>query len=89
MYPRERVLAVDWTPHPALGKGLDERNRIRAAADEKGMRGWLGEHLLFELPPADDDADGKCVCLVAACGAKGATVRFERYAVTEGETATG
>jgi hypothetical protein len=83
MYPRERVLAVDWTPHPALGKGLDERNRIRAAADEHGMKGWLGEHLLFELPPADDDADGKCVCLVAACGAQGAKVRFERYAVTE------
>jgi hypothetical protein len=89
MYPRERVLAVDWTPHPALGKGLDERNRIRAAADEKGMRGWLGEHLLFELPPADDDADGKCVCLVAACGAQGAKVRFERYAVSEGAAAAG
>jgi hypothetical protein len=86
-YPRERVLAIEWTPHAALGKGLEERNRIRAAADEHGMKGWLGEHLLFELPPADDDADGKCVCLVAACGARGASVRFERYAVAGADVA--
>jgi len=80
-YPRERVLAVEWTAHPALGRGLGERNRIRAAVDENGMKGWLGEHLLFELPSADDDADGKCACLIAACDGRGATVRFERFQV--------
>ena len=89
MYPRERVMAIEWTAHPALGRGVGERNRLRAAADDRGMRGWLGERLLFELPPADDDADGKCACLVAGCGAGGVTVRFERYAVSGGDRATG
>jgi hypothetical protein len=80
-YPRERVMAVEWTEHPALGRGLGERNRIRAVVDENGVKGWLGEHLLFELPSADDDADGKCVCLIAACDGRGASVRFERFQV--------
>ncbi len=80
-FPRERVIAIDWTEHPALGRGLEERTHIRVTADHKGLSARLGEHILFELPPLADDADGKCVCLVAACDTHGATVRFERFGV--------
>jgi hypothetical protein len=80
-YPRERVMVVDWTTHSALGRGLDERTRLRVAVDAYGMRAWAGEHVLFELPAAPDDADGKCVCLVAGCDVHGTSVRFERFQV--------
>jgi hypothetical protein len=90
MYPRERVMALDWTEHPALGKGLGERNRVRVAVDRLGMRAWLGEQLLFTLLSGADDADAKCVCLVAGCDAHGTSVRFERFqiAVAEDEPAS-
>jgi hypothetical protein len=86
MFPRERVMVVDWTQHPLLGRGLDERTRLRVAVDTQGIRAWLGENVLFDLPPSPDDADGKCVCLVAGCDAHGARVRFERFHV---DTPTG
>jgi hypothetical protein len=85
MYPRERVMAVDWTEHPTLGRGLGERNRIRVAVDRLGMRAWLGDKLLFTLTAAPDDADAKCVCLVAGCDARGTSVRFERFQIAEVE----
>jgi hypothetical protein len=83
MYPRERVMAIDWTPHTSLGRGLDERTRIRVSVNASGMRAWLGDQVLFEMPPMADDADGKCVCLVAACDTHGASVRFERFQIDE------
>ena len=82
-YPRERVMAVEWTEHPSLGRGVGERNRIRVSADHRGIRMSVGEHLLFEQPPSADDADAKCVCLVAGCDALGATVRFDRFGRAE------
>jgi hypothetical protein len=82
-YPRERVMAIDWTEHPSLGRGVGERNRIRVTADHRGVRARLGDRVLFEQPPWADDADAKCVCLVAGCDARGATVRFERFERSE------
>jgi hypothetical protein len=82
-YPRERVMAIDWTAHPSLGRGVGERNRVRITADHRGVRARLGETLLFEQPSWADDADAKCVCLVAGCDSHGTSVRFERFERSE------
>ena len=82
-FPRERVMAIDWTEHAALGRGVGERNRIRVSADHRGLRASVGEHLLLQQPPSADDADAKCVCLVAGCDAHGVTVRFDRFGRAE------
>lgn len=78
-YPRERVMAVDWTEDASLGRGVGERNRLRVTVDHRGIRARVGDHLLFEQPPFADDTDAKCVCLVSGCDTHGASVRFERF----------
>jgi hypothetical protein len=82
-YPRERVMAIDWTEHPSLGRGVGERNRLRVTVDHLGIRARIGEHLLFGHPPSADDTDAKCVCLVAGCDVHGTSVRFERFERSE------